>query len=90
MKTLGNLRIAQINTNSLNCTDPAKTKAKLISILNLNADITVLNDIRLSDKKHLLINFLRNTERGNFDFYANSTKSSRGVELIVNKSVNPI
>ena len=88
MKTLGNLRIAQINTNSLNCSDPAKMKAKLISIINLNADITVLNDIRLSDKKHLIVNFLRNTERGNFDFYANSTKNSRGVGLIVNKKAN--
>ena len=63
-------------------------KAKLISIINLNADITVLNDIRLSDKKHLIVNFLRNTERGNFDFYANSTKNSRGVGLIVNKKAN--
>ena len=88
MKTLGDLRIAQINTNSLNCTDPAKMKVKLISIINLNADITVLNDIRLCDKKHLVTNFLRNTEKGNFDFYANSSKNSRGVGLIVNKKAN--
>ena len=78
MKILGNLRIAQINTNSLNCTDPSKMKSKLISILNLNADITVLNDIWLSDKKHLVGNYLRNTEIGNFEFYANSSKMQGG------------
>ena len=88
MKILVNLRIAQINTNSLNCTDPSKMKEKFISILNLNADITVLNDIQLSDKKHLVVNYLRNTEMGNFEFSANSSKNARGVGIIVNKKAN--
>jgi len=88
MKVLGNLKIAQINTNSLNCTDIQKMKEKLISILNINADITVLNDIRLSDKKQLVVDFVRNTQLGNFDFYANSSKNARGVGLIINKKSN--
>ena len=63
-------------------------KEKLISILNINADITVLNDIWLSDEKHLVVDFLRNNEKGNFEFYANSSKNARGVGLIVNKKAN--
>ena len=63
-------------------------KEKMISILNLNADITVLNDIRLSNKSHLVTGFLRNNEQGNFDFFFNSSCNARGVGIIIKKKTN--
>ena len=61
---------------------------KLLCITNVDADISVLCDIRLSNKAHLVSNFVKNTEKGNFDFYHNSTKNGRGVGLLVNRRAN--
>ena len=74
--------------NSLNISDPEKMKKKLLSILNINADITILNDIRLSNKSHVVSDFLKHTDKGNFDFIFHSTKNARGVGIIINKKSN--
>ena len=74
--------------NSLNLTDYQKMQKKLLCITNVDADISVLCDICLSNKASLVSNFIKNTEKGNFDFYHNSTKNGRGVGLLVNRRAN--
>jgi exonuclease III len=89
------LSISCLNCNSLNMSNTAKWNQilKINGICKLKNDIIFLCDIRLSNKnlisaeQDMKKNFLYNSY-DKYNFYANSTKNSRGVGILIKHSLN--
>jgi exonuclease III len=89
MSQLPNLTVSSINCNSLNVSNLSSLhhKLKLYSITKLKTDIILLSDTRVNDKNkvtmsHLSKTFLTNPN-AQYDYFSNSTHSSRGVGILI-------
>ena len=94
-RDLNGIRVISQNVNSLNMS----TRSQLInclnrfdqkfeSILSKNADIILLQDTRMgSDGHNILRKRLEFSRYGAYSLFSNSTKSSRGVAVIINKTL---
>ena len=80
-----NVTFSAQNCNSLNVSGLAKnTRAKVTSILNLNADIIFLSDVRLGNKAKYVSDLFRLKYR----FHHNSTQNRRGVAVLVRNELD--
>ena len=80
-----NVTFSAQNCNSLNVSGLAKnTRAKVTSILNLNADIIFLSDVRLGNKAKYISDLFRLKYR----FHHNSTQNRRGVAVLVRNELD--
>jgi len=86
---LANLTFASQNVNSLNVsTNCPKQLEKVVSIMDSKADIIFLSDVRLKSPENAedLKKYFQNSEKHN-DFFFNSSKSSRGVAILISRDV---
>ena len=92
---LNGICVISQNINSLNLSTRAQLinnlhrfDQKLESILSKNADIILLQDTRLgTDGHNILKKRLEFSRYGFFTLFSNSTKSSRGVAVIIRKTL---
>jgi exonuclease III len=85
------LNVCSLNVNSLNMSSlnkPAHLQ-KIYGILKLKSDITLLSDIRLSNRNNVncsgeLEKIFKSNPYGNFSFFFNSTMNRRGVGILIN------
>ena len=90
LNDLKGLKFATINTNSLNLSSRHSLinslnlfNQKLKGILNLNADIVCLQDVRLSsDGQRILQNNLDFNNKNRYKLYTNSSSNKRGVIIL--------
>ena len=95
LSDLKGLKLVSINTNSLNLSSRKSFSnllnlysQKLESILNLNADIILLQDVRLGlDGKNILQKSLDFNKYNRYKLYANSSSNKRGVAILFKNSV---
>ena len=91
LSDLKGLKLVSINTNSLNLSSRQSFSnllnlysQKIESILNLNADIICLQDVRLgSDGKKILQKSLEFNKYNRYKLYANSSSNKRGVTILL-------
>jgi len=88
---LGGVKFAIQNCNSfsLRCTDEVYCE-KILAITNLGADIIFLSDTRIPDQscaKKIQQSFNSNCQY-TYELILNSTKSSRGVAILVSRKLN--
>ena len=89
------LKLVSINTNSLNLSSRQSLSnflnlyaQKIEGILNLNADIICLQDVRLgSDGKKILQKSLDFNKYNRYKLYANSSSNKRGVTILFKYTV---
>jgi hypothetical protein len=83
-----------INCNSLNSSNTSSLhhKLKMYGIAKLKTDIIFLSDLRLSNSNISVSNQISNTFQcnpyGNYKFFYNSSKSNRGVGILINNSID--
>ena len=94
-RDLNGIRVISQNVNSLNMSTRSQLinslnrfDQKLESILSKNADIILLQDTRMgSDGHNILRKRLEFSKYGAYSLFSNSTKSSRGVAVIIKNSL---
>ena len=79
------LNLSNYYNNQLSQT---KLKKKLTSILSFSSDIIFLQDIRLSNKKHIFEEFIRCTKFGNYISISNSSLGVAGVAIIYKRELD--
>jgi exonuclease III len=86
--------LSSINCNSLNMSNSAKwnQQLKICGITKLKTDIIFLSDIRMSNRNLVsssedLKRMFLNNPYEKYDMYANSTKNSRGVGILIKHSL---
>ena len=92
---LNGIHVISQNDNSLNLSTRLhlsnnlnRFDQKLESILSKNADIILLQDTRLgTDGHNILKKRLEFSRYGSYSLFSNSTKSSRGVAVIIRKTL---
>jgi exonuclease III len=84
-----NLTFAAQNCNSFNVSaNCLKQLKKIAAIISLSASIIFLSDIRLNTEKNLEANSMfKNLSNDSYTFYTNSTKSKRGVGILISKKI---
>jgi exonuclease III len=93
-KSWAGIKISSCNVSSLNLSlahvdDENNTfRKKMSSILKHGSDIFLLQDTRVSNKLHILTNYINCTQWGNFNIFSNSSMNRRGVVTLINKSSN--
>ena len=86
-----NLTFTSQNMNSCNLSTTNlddKFLTKINSVLELKSDVICLQDIRLSNKRGILENFLNHNQHGSYILYENSSKDSRGVCILIKRSLD--
>ena len=94
-RDLNGICVISQNVNSLNLSTRSQLvnnlnrfDQKLESILSKNADIILLQDTRMgTDGHNILKKRLKFSRYGSYSLFSNSTKSSRGVAVIINKTL---
>ena len=92
---LNGIRVISQNVNSLNLSTRLQLNnnlnrfdQKIESILSKNADIILLQDVRLGPLGHdILKKRLKFSKYGSFALFSNSTKSCRGVAVIIKETL---
>jgi hypothetical protein len=85
-KKLANIEFASQNCQSLNiATKNKKTSLKINAILKKKCDVVFLSDVRLNSniQKHAVFDIEKRFSMAGYDFYHNSTFSSRGVGILI-------
>jgi hypothetical protein len=85
-----NLRLAAQNCQSLNVsTKNSRTTKKILALVNNSEDVIFLSDLKLntSRNKHASHDIEKQFFSKNYKFFHNSTASSRGVGILINRKV---
>jgi exonuclease III len=88
-----NITFSAINCNSLNSSTISSLhhKLKIYGISKLKTDVIFLSDIRLQGKNSFITENLKKSflcnPYGQYEFFFNSEKSSRGVGILINKKI---
>jgi hypothetical protein len=84
-----NLVVSAVNVNSFNLSSfkegGCKTMEKIVAILRRNSDIIILTDCRLKGGVEKIRKIFRLGRGTQYNFYANSSRSERGVCIAVNR-----
>jgi hypothetical protein len=85
-----NLAVSAVNVNSLNLSSfkegGCKTMEKLVAIMRRKSDIIILTDCRLKGGVEKIRKILRVGRGVQYNFFANSSRSERGVCFAVNRA----
>ena len=85
-----NLAVSAVNVNSLNLSSfkegGCKTMEKLVAIMRRKSDIIILTDCRLKGGVEKIRKILRMGRGVQYNFFANSSRSDRGVCFAVNRA----
>jgi hypothetical protein len=84
-----NIKILSANVNSPNLSNSGpKLEEKSVAITQLGADLILLQDVRASDKKHIIEKTFQCTKGGNYTVHTNSSMDRRGISTLINTKCN--